>query len=80
MDGSSDADVMSEGEAIDSMGGWVECERCCVSVHFGCLSSEQRTLILRKMSKEAGERKVTLEIDESAVCVLLLSFRGLLSS
>jgi len=23
---------MSDGEAIDKMGGWIECENCCVAV------------------------------------------------
>lgn len=27
-----DEDEMSEGEEIEAMGGWLECQHCCVAV------------------------------------------------
>lgn len=65
--GSSDDDVMSDGEAIDQMGGWIECQRCCVASHFGCLSSEQRTNLLKQVSRDKGVKRFTVEVGETSV-------------
>lgn len=64
---SLDEDVISDGEAIEQMGGWIECQRCCVASHFGCLSADQRSNLLKQVSLKTGEKQYTVEIGETSV-------------
>lgn len=43
---------MSDGEAIDKMGGWIECENCCVSVSLSFFPS-----LVGSIWEEKRERK-----------------------
>lgn len=58
---------MSEGETIDKMGGWIECENCCVAAHFGCLSEQQRNGILKRASEDQGEKVRRIEVNQATV-------------
>lgn len=58
---------MSDGETIEQMGGWIECQRCCVASHFGCLSAEQRSNLLKQVSLKTGQKQDTVEIGETSV-------------
>ncbi|WOO77567.1 Chromodomain-helicase-DNA-binding protein 4 [Vanrija pseudolonga] len=59
---------MSEEERARIMMGWLECERCTVSWHWGCLKPNQRKDILhafRTKNPDAPRRR-NIEIHESA--------------
>ncbi|WWC88517.1 uncharacterized protein L201_003428 [Kwoniella dendrophila CBS 6074] len=70
-DGDEDADAVSGDELADQLQGWLECNRCVVSSHWGCLSIDQKKDVLadlreREGSPEEGEKpRRSVEIDES---------------
>lgn len=44
-----------EESLIDKLGGWVECRRCCVSLHWSCLAFHTRNELLAEDKKRDFE-------------------------
>ena len=43
--------LMDDDALIDKLGGWTECRRCCVSLHWGCLTANFRHELLAQDKK-----------------------------
>ncbi|WWC62726.1 uncharacterized protein I303_105323 [Kwoniella dejecticola CBS 10117] len=67
-----DADVLTDDELAETLGGWLECEKCVVSSHWGCIAAPiQKEIITELRQREGspppGQRlRRSIAIDESA--------------
>ncbi|WWC96240.1 hypothetical protein V866_003107 [Kwoniella sp. B9012] len=70
-----DDDMISGEELANMLEGWLECEKCVVSSHWGCLTPTQRKDVLadireREGTPAEGEKpRRTIAIDEAATFV-----------
>ncbi|WVQ73256.1 hypothetical protein IAR50_002824 [Cryptococcus sp. DSM 104548] len=42
-------DVVSDGELVQTLGGWVTCKSCCISTHYDCLGAAQKKVLLNDL-------------------------------
>ncbi|OCF72795.1 hypothetical protein I204_06024 [Kwoniella mangroviensis CBS 8886] len=70
-----DDDMISDEELANMLEGWLECEKCVVSSHWGCLTPTQRKDVLadireREGTPAEGEKpRKKIAIDEAATFV-----------
>nr|XP_019045482.1 hypothetical protein I302_05872 [Kwoniella bestiolae CBS 10118]OCF24412.1 hypothetical protein I302_05872 [Kwoniella bestiolae CBS 10118] len=69
-------DVMiSEEELANMLEGWLECEKCVVSSHWGCLTPAQKKDVLTDIREREGspaegeKRRRSVAVDESATFI-----------
>ncbi|WRT67913.1 uncharacterized protein IL334_004887 [Kwoniella shivajii] len=66
-------DEISDEELAEILEGWIECDKCVVSSHWGCLAPNQKKEVLAALREQDGPLKEgerlrkSVAIDESAV-------------
>ncbi|KAF5352561.1 hypothetical protein D9756_006063 [Leucocoprinus leucothites] len=63
----SDEDIEDEEERLERLGGWVQCLKCCVSAHWGCMAGTQREEILKAVRERETAKWKEEHPDEDSV-------------
>ncbi|CAK9780669.1 hypothetical protein CC85DRAFT_293493 [Cutaneotrichosporon oleaginosum] len=63
----TDEFVVDDEEYAESLGGWLECERCCSSFHWSCIPQGQRKKVMLALNSASGGSRIhTLPVDDVA--------------
>ncbi|ODO05160.1 hypothetical protein L198_01848 [Cryptococcus wingfieldii CBS 7118] len=60
-----DDDIVSDGELVQTLGGWVTCKSCCIATHYDCLGGAQKKTLLQELHTSDVAAAVSLVQDPS---------------
>ncbi|KAL7423006.1 hypothetical protein Q5752_002304 [Cryptotrichosporon argae] len=73
-----DEDLKGDEELANELEGWLECERCVVSCHWGCLGPTQKRDVLVRFAmmspQETGRKSVAIDEEGTFICARCASW------
>ncbi|ODO10000.1 hypothetical protein I350_02224 [Cryptococcus amylolentus CBS 6273] len=61
-----DDDIVSDGELVQTLGGWVTCKSCCIATHYDCLGGAQKKTLLQELHTSDVAAAVSLAMRKTA--------------